>query len=225
MGKKFLMGLMSLCMTLCLVLNAEAARQTRDLVFEDEEETPAAEETQIENPQVVAVKATIELNRNGEVSTVSPSHEFQSGDKVKLLYTPNIDGYAYWLAKGSSGNITVLFPSVQAGADNTVTRNTEYTIPVKGSFKFDNNPGQEELLCIISPVRIPELDKIIEETSKGQIPAEKAQAVAEVENKNTSKRATRDLVFEDEDEEDVNTKTQVAPQGEPFVAHYILTHK
>lgn len=225
MGKKFLFGLMSLCMTLCLAINAEAARQTRDLVFEDEETAPAAKESSIENPQVVAVKATIELNRNGEVSTVSPSHEFQSGDKVKLLYTPNIDGYAYWLAKGSSGNITVLFPSVQTGADNTVARNTEYTIPVKGSFKFDNNPGQEELLCIISPVRIPELDKIIEETSKGQIPAEKAQAVAEVENKNTSKRATRDLVFEDEDEEDVNTKTQVAPQGEPFVAHYILTHK
>ena len=32
-------------------------------------------------------------------------------------------------------------------------------------------------------------------------------------------------IFDDEDEGDVNTKQQVAPKGEPFVAHYVLTHK
>ena len=46
-----------------------------------------------------------------------------------------------------------------------------------------------------------------------------------LEEKNTAKRTTRDLVFDDEDEGDVNTKQQVAPKGEPFVAHYVLTHK
>ena len=45
-----------------------------------------------------------------------------------------------------------------------------------------------------------------------------------MKEKNTSKRKTRDLVFEEEDEEDVNTKTQVAPKGEPFVAFYELVH-
>lgn len=224
MGKKILLGLMSLSISLCLALNAEAARKTRDLVFEDDEETAVSQNTEVQNPQVVAVKATVELNRNGEVSTVSPSHEFQSGDKVKLLFTPNIDGYAYWLAKGTSGNYTILFPSVQAGADNKITRNTEYTVPVKGSFKFDATPGDEELLCVISPTRIAELDKAIAETSKGAISVEDSQQVAQVEEKNTSKRKTRDLVFEDEDEEDVNTKTQVAPEGEPFVAYYVLKH-
>lgn len=215
-----------LCASFFLALNAEAARQTRDLVFEEEEDVPAAaEEAKIPDAQVVAVKATIELKRDGQVSTVSPSHEFKSGDRVKLVYTPNIDGYAYWMAKGSSGALTVLFPSVQAGVDNKVTRNTEYAVPVKGTFKFDDTPGKEELLCVISPERIPELDKIIAENSKGVIPAENAVQVAEVEQKNTSRRQTRDLVFEEEEEEEISTKTQVAPKGEPFVAYYVLNHK
>ena len=224
MGKKYLLSLMALCLSFVLVVQAEA-RRTRDLVFEDDEDTPAvAEESQIPDAQVVAVKATIELKRDGQTSTVSPSHEFKSGDRVKLLYTPSIDGYAYWMAKGSSGALTVLFPSVQAGADNKVTRNTEYTVPVKGSFKFDDTPGKEELLCIISPDRIPELDQIIAENSQGLIPAESTTQVAQVEEKNTSRRKTRDLVFEDDEEEDVSTKTQVAPKGEPFVAYYVLNH-
>lgn len=226
MRKKYFLGLAALCAFLFLALNAEAARQTRDLVFEEEEDVPAAaEEVKIPDAQVVAVKATIELKRNGQVSTVSPSHEFKSGDRVKLVYTPNIDGYAYWMAKGSSGALTVLFPSVQAGVDNKVTRNTEYTVPVKGTFKFDDTPGKEELLCVISPERIPELDKIIAENSKGVIPAENAVQIAEVEKKNTSRRQTRDLVFEEKEEEEISTKTQVAPRGEPFVAYYVLNHK
>ena len=49
--------------------------------------------------------------------------------------------------------------------------------------------------------------------------------LAKLEEKNTPKRTTRALDFDDEDEGDVNTKQQVAPKGEPFVAHYVLTHK
>ena len=50
-------------------------------------------------------------------------------------------------------------------------------------------------------------------------------AVANVEEKNANSRQTRDLVFEDEDEDDVNTAQQTAPVGEPFVVQYILKHK
>lgn len=202
---------------------ADAARQTRDLVFEEEETTVEAAPA-VENAQVVAVKATIELKRDGQTSTVAPSYEFKSGDRVKLIYTPSVDGYAYWMAKGSSGALTVLYPSVQAGTENKVSRNVEYTIPTKGSFKFDDTPGTEELLCVISPERVPELDKIIAENSKGVIAADNATQVAMVEEKNTSKRQTRDLVFEEEEEEDVNIKKQAAAPGEPFVTLYTLKH-
>ena len=42
-----------------------------------------------------------------------------------------------------------------------------------------------------------------------------------------AERKTRDLVFEEEDDEEtgVSTQSQIAPQGEPFVALYELKHK
>ena len=88
-----------------------AARTTRDLVFDDEEpaQTQAMESS---GKQTTALKTTMLLKRDGTTSTVLPSHEFKSGDSVKLVFTPNIDGYVYWLAKGSSGNYSVLFDNI-----------------------------------------------------------------------------------------------------------------
>lgn len=40
----------------------------------------------------------------------------------------------------------------------------------------------------------------------------------------TRRTTTRDLVFEEEDEGDVNTKIQVTNGGDPFVATYELEH-
>ena len=101
-----------------------AARTTRDLVFDDEEpaQTQAMESS---GKQTTALKTTMLLKRDGATSTVLPTHEFKSGDSVKLVFTPNIDGYVYWLAKGSSGSYSVLFPSrsIQTTQYN-VTRNT-----------------------------------------------------------------------------------------------------
>lgn len=198
--------------------DAFAARTTRDLVFEDDEAAPAAAE-QSGDSQTIGVKATVVLERDGQKSTVTPSHEFKSGDKVKLVFTPNTDGYVYWLAKGTSGNYTMLFPNPKSGMDNTVKRNNEYTVPAKGSFKFDDTPGNEELLCILSTEKLPDLDQAAAEQF-----ANAGQQVAELEQKQTSKRATRDLVFEEDEEEDVQTKTQQAPKGEPFVVPFVLKH-
>lgn len=201
-----------------------AARTTRDLVFDDEEpaQTQAMESS---GKQTTALKTTMLLKRDGTTSTVLPSHEFKSGDSVKLVFTPNIDGYVYWLAKGSSGNYSVLFPS-KANMDNAVQRNQEYTIPPKGTFRFDDTPGNEELLCILSAEKLPAHGaKPLLKRTQHRLMHKVVRQLAKLEEKNTPKRTTRDLVFDDEDEGDVNTKQQVAPKGEPFVAHYVLTHK
>lgn len=212
---------------LVLVLAASAsARMTRDLVFDDDEDDAVASApSNIQNPTSVAIRTTMELTRNGETSTVLPTHSFKSGDKVKLRYTLNADGYVYWLAKMSSGTYAVLFPTEKTGMDNYVKRNQEQTVPVKGSFRFDDKKGTETLLIVYSAERIPELDQAVAEANgnKGQV-GSKAKNVASIEDENTSKRRSRDLVFDDEDDEDVNTKTQVAPKGEPLVAVFELVH-
>ena len=215
---------------LALAAPAFAARKTRELVFEEEDETAATEiakDAKIENPQVIAVQTTLDLTRNGETVSVTPSHEFQSGDRVKLRYTTSADGYVYWLAKMSSGKYAVLFPTPQTGMDNFIKKNEEHTVPVKGSFRFDDTPGTESLLMIFSDGKVPELEQAVAEAAgqKSNTVDQQASQVASVEQNNTSKRKTRDLVFEEEEEDEVVTKSQVAPKGEPFVAAYDLIHK
>lgn len=199
-----------------LALSANSYSATRDLVFEDEETTVESTDANVE---VIGVKTTVLLERDGVKSNVAPSSEFKSGDKVKLVFTPNIDGYVYWLAKGSSGSYAMLYPNAKAGMNNEVKRNVEYTVPARGAFRFDNTPGNEELLCILSPTRLSDLDT----AAQNQFKDATAQIDA-LQEQNQSKRDTRDLVFEDEEEDEINTVQQTAPKGEPFVAKFVLKH-
>jgi hypothetical protein len=229
MKTRLMTAIFTCLLTLALAVPAFAERKTRDLVFEDEDDAATSEiakKNNIANPVTISVKTALELTRDGQTSSVEPGHEFKSGDRVKLRYTTNADGYVYWLAKMSSGKYSVLFPNNQTGMDNLIKKNEEHTVPVKGSFRFDDTPGTENLLMVFSPDRIPELEQAVAEANgqKNNV-VENSIQVASVEEKNISKRKTRDLVFEDEDEEEVNTKTQVAPKGEPFVAMYELIHK
>jgi hypothetical protein len=229
MKHSFWLKLVVLMFAFAFVVNvagtADAGRKTRDLVFEDEEDQkPAKTETDKkpeESQSVVSVKATIELNRNGEVTQVLPSHEFQSGDKVKIIYTTNIDCFVYWMSEGSSGDHFMLFPNAKAGTDNWVKKNAENTIPIKGVFKFDENKGTEKILLVMAPERIPELD---EASKQAMI---KGGTVKALEEKQDSGRKTRDLVFEEEDngESGVTTKSQKSGDiKQPFVVAFELVH-
>ena len=202
-----------------------AERMTRDLVFEDEEQPlaaeAAAEEAGMEEATVISIRTTLELERDGQITQVLPSEQFQSGDRVKFVYMTNTDGYVYWLMEGSTGNYDMLFPSERAGMDNFVSMNTEYTIPTSGAFRFDENPGIEKILVILSKEKLPELEATAQGTT------EPTTEVAELTTDNTEKRETRDLIFEEEADEDtgVVTTSQAAPtEEEPFVAYYELTH-
>ena len=204
----------------------ERKRATRDLVFEDDEapaptvQGSAADEVKGET---IAMKATVELNRDGKTSTVLPTEEFKSGDKVRLIFSSNRDGNVYWLAKGSSGQYQVLFPTARTGMDNSVKRNQEYTVPTKGAWKFDDKKGTETLVAVLAPKPVEDLDRAVQLASQGDREGA-SKIVAGIVNGHEKKRTTRDLVFEEEDEEDVNTKSQKANVDEPFVATYELEH-
>jgi hypothetical protein len=203
-------------------------RTTRDLVFDDDDEadrTPkvAGSASDTVKGEKIAVKATVELTRNNKTTTVLPTEDFKSGDKVHLLFSANRDGRVYWLAKGTSGQYQVLFPNAKAGMDNAIVKNKEYTVPVKGAWKFDDNKGTETLVCIVSPSSVAVLDKAVALAGEGK-KDDASGLVSGVVNGHETKRTTRDLVFEEEDNADVNTKTQVSPDNEPFVATYELVH-
>lgn len=206
---------------------APKQRATRDLVFEDDEEdsAPAIEGSPADTIKgdTIAMKATVEMTRDGKTSTVLPTEDFKSGDKVRLIFSSNKDGHIYWLAKGTSGEYQVLFPTKKTGMDNSVQRNKEYTVPVKGAWKFDDKKGTETLVAVLSPKPLDNLDKAVQLSDSGDRKGA-SDIVSEVVDGHEKKRATRDLVFEEEDDEDVNTKSQKANGDEPFVATYELTH-
>lgn len=91
------MTLAALAFAVAAVFSTSAMSATRDLVFDDDEDAAAAAD---DSKQTIAVKTTVQLTRDGQTSNVAPSAEFKSGDKVKLVFTPNVDGYVYWMAKG-----------------------------------------------------------------------------------------------------------------------------
>ena len=202
-------------------------RTTRDLVFEEDEneQAPTVSGSDADNVkgETIAMKATVEMTRDGNTSKVLPTEEFKSGDKVRLVFSTNRDGHIYWLAKGTSGQYQVLFPNAKAGMDNSVTRNKEYTVPTKGAWKFDDKKGTETIVAVLSPHPVADLDKAVQLAGEGK-KDDASKLVASIVDGHETKRTTRDLVFEEEDEGDVNTKSQKANGDEPFVATYELVH-
>ena len=202
-------------------------RKTRDLVFDDEEEAEhpvvSGSTADTTKGETISVKATVELTRDGKLSTVLPTEQFKSNDKVRLLFSTSRDGNVYWVAKGTSGQYQVLFPSQKAGMDNTVVRNHSYTVPAKGAWRFDEQKGAETLVCVLSPSPVAELDKAVALGGEGK-KDEASEIISSVVNRHENKRTTRDLVFEEEDDQDVNTKTQTSKDKEPFIATYELIH-
>lgn len=203
-----LLILISVAFTASPARAAAAGIQTRDLVFEDEEVTPPqAPEGTGENFKV-SFKVTIELDRDGKKSTVLPSHTFKTGDRVRILYATSIDCYVYWMSEGASGDFYMLFPNEKTGWDNWVEKNKTYTIPPgEGqSFKFTEPKGVEKIILVMAPTRLEELEEAAKEAAvKGGRVSDNASKVASIKKEQAEKRQTRDLVFE----EDVNEETGV----------------
>ena len=85
---------------------------------------------------------------DGSVAKTRTSQEFRSGNRVRLQIKPNKPGYLYVLNIGSTGNSQVLFPV--SGAENLVAANEIYSVPGQGFMRFDDNPGVETLLVMVS---------------------------------------------------------------------------
>lgn len=96
---------------------------------------------------------TLELHRPNQAPVIcnAGTTEFYSGDGIKLRINSNFRAHAYIvLTRGSSGKQTVLYPPPAAPQTNTIEPGIECVIPPKGVIRFDQNPGVERLLFILS---------------------------------------------------------------------------
>ena len=156
-----------------------------------EETTPAA--------VVGAVNAGLKyriLRRapGGDAIEVDADTLFRSGDLIRFAFEPNVDGFLYVIQRGSTGRWSVLFPHPQIyGGRNAVTRFGEVSIPPQDWFRFDENPGSEQVFVYLS-------NEPIDTLPWGGGPVVSAQSVEQqtvIELANSVR--SRDLVFQKED--------------------------
>jgi serine/threonine protein kinase len=130
---------------------------------------------------------------DGTPVEVDPDTMFQSGDRIRFAFEPNIDGFLYVIQRGSTGRWSVLLPHpLIDGGRNTVTRFGEVAVPPEGWFRFDENPGSEQVFVYLSKEPLSTLPW-------GGGPVISAQSVDQptmIELANSVR--SRDLVFEKE---------------------------
>lgn len=125
------------------LLAAEAVDGAKNLFYRQIEQPSASINT--------GMQYWIELKRNGKVSNVSNKFQFKSGDKIRIHVKSNIDGFAYvLLVEGSRGEQSILFPDAQFHDNNRVRAAIDIPIPGDGYLTFDQNPGTEKLVLLLS---------------------------------------------------------------------------
>ncbi len=135
---------------------------TRNLIY-----TPEGTPT-----QTFAVSLEVELQvpnplpPGGKMWTRVPDNRiFSSGEKVRFSFAPTQDAFAYLLCKNSDGTKVLLWPSLQAGTDSFIPAGRKITIPTTGNpdagWVFVDPPGIEQLILVLSRVRLPKLDALV----------------------------------------------------------------
>ena len=178
-------------------------------------------------------KVSVLLKRgNQPEKIVSPNETFYSGDKIKLVFDINFDGYAAILNTGPTGNESFLFPFLDNGqmADHSVSPNAATKLPRGNAWiNFDGKTGDEQVTVIFSKNPIAEMNRYEEAVtsgSDGRIASESESdaILAELNSKSLTKARSKDLFTQTEGD----GTYCVAPGGlgsEPVAFTFTLKHQ
>jgi hypothetical protein len=93
------------------------------------------------------------LDNNGIMRRTTSSTVFHSGDRIRLKVRAKLPGYLYVFSKGSAGDNGLLYPQENSQGPYIEPANI-YTIPYHGYIRFDDIPGEEQMLLVVSPQSI-----------------------------------------------------------------------
>ncbi len=145
---------------------------------------------------------------NIDVQEASPSTIFHSGDRVRLIFESNVDGYLYVMQKGSTGRDRLLFPNPQVSGDNKIRRGVQYSVPYHQWFAFDKNPGEEKLTVVVSRTPLKSVPQVATAQNEGSV-----SVVSVVDELNQSVRARDLVVFQEK-----SAPTQAVAAAQPISA-------
>ena len=168
-------------------------------------------------PAALGLRYSILLSReNRDYREVDTESVFRSGDRLKIQVEANAGAYLYVVARGSSGNWSVLFPTSEVeNGSNLVAPFRPYLVPATGRFYFDDQAGEEKLFLVLARRPEANLEDIIykintpaEAVPPGTKPPAKemqlAQLIRPIDDQLVgrvrSSLVARDLVFEKVDE-------------------------
>ena len=109
------------------------------------------------SPSYLGISYWIDLmDHRGKFVRTTASRVFRSGDRIRLNLRSNRNGYLYVIGVGSSGASRVLFPD-SAYVANGIKAKVTYAVPFDSILKFDDSPGEEKLLILLSQRPLPQL--------------------------------------------------------------------
>ena len=208
-----------LAMTLTLTLSAGAADKAekpakkekvsaKNIYYEPPQTSAQAPNTPPPpTQQQAAVRFWVDLHPRSAAAplTVTADYRFESGDRTRFRVGTNVDCFVYVAYEGSMGDRALLYPSSAAGLDNRVRRHVAKVMPsTDGYFTMDEHTGDEHVVIVISPTRIPDLDQIVRERDKSKsvsFSAKENTAFDAFLKKTTGKTtgaSTKNIVYEPE---------------------------
>lgn len=95
--------------------------------------------------------------QSSKLRPILPESVLYSGDRYKIDFTPDRDGYVYIFQADSAGQFFTLFPlqafkGVVVNQTNPVSAGHRYVLPaIDKSFKLDTTTGRERLFFVFTP--------------------------------------------------------------------------
>jgi hypothetical protein len=159
-------------------------------------------------PVYIGLKYWLELiDTTGQRREVTPDRVFRSGERIKLRIEPNHDGYLYLVNIGSTGRYHLLFPDPRIGdGGNAVRARTIYDVPYGAFIRFDDNPGEETLLVVLSPTPLSDVD-LRADTRTRALPSADGQHLLQA----AQLRGAKDLTLETDPQDTQPRAYAVAP--------------
>jgi hypothetical protein len=171
-------------------------------------------------PTQMALRASVKLlDKTGGVLEVPPSHTFRSGERIRLHFRTNKPGYLYVANIGTTGKIMMLHP--HSGQSNQVNPGLSYEVPDKSgkAIRFDQNPGIEEVLVVLSPEPLEKLNvgsgrEVATNSSPTAIP--KPGTAPQMHTVLAMAEGAKDLQIEEEDAGAIYVADKPAPSNQPI---------
>jgi hypothetical protein len=92
---------------------------------------------------------------------VPDTRTFYDGQRFRVTVKPRTAGYLYVMCQSSQGEAKLLFPN--ESSDNFVQAGQLSSLPGRGWFRFDEEPGVEHIFIVLSDHPISDLDRAVNE--------------------------------------------------------------